>query len=106
LTATDIGTAFDGSNGGKDEHMNTRRIGTIGLIVAIVAGLSACGEQTGDRAVSGAGVGAGTGAVVGAIFGAGIGAIPGAIVGGAIGAGTGAATSPDQINLGRPAWRR
>ncbi len=85
--------------------MNMKTIGTVGSILAATAMLAACGERTSDRAVSGAGVGAGTGAVVGAIFGAGIGAIPGAIIGGAIGAGTGAVTTPDQINLGEPAWR-
>ncbi len=84
--------------------MTMRKVGTFGLVVAAVALLAACGEQQSDRAISGAGIGAGTGAVVGAIFG-GIGAIPGALIGGAVGAGTGAFTSPDQVNLGNPAWR-
>lgn len=84
--------------------MNMRTIGIFGLIATTTALLSACGELQGDRAISGAGIGAGTGAVVGAIFG-GVGAIPGALIGGGIGAGTGALTSPDQINLGQPAWR-
>lgn len=57
--------------------------------------LSACGTQLGDRVASGAAIGGGVGLAAG-----GVGAIPGAI----IGAGVGAFTSPEQVNLGEPAW--
>ena len=61
--------------------------------------LGACGETTGDRAVSGAGLGAGTGAVLGAATGGNAGA--GALIGGAVGGIGGAATSPGQVDLGK-----
>jgi len=68
------------------------------LMVAIAAAvlLSGCGTMMGDRGLSGAGIGAGIGV---------IGGPPGMVVGGAIGAILGLGTSPEQINLGDPAWR-
>lgn len=77
------------------------------LILGSVLMLAACGETKNDRALSGAGIGAGTGAVVGAAVAGNPWA--GAAVGGAIGAGAGAAvgalTTPNDVNLGKPAWR-
>lgn len=64
--------------------------------------LGACGTSTKDRALSGAGIGAGAGAVGGALVGA---PLEGAAIGGAAGAGAGALTSPNQVDLGRPAWK-
>ena len=46
-----------------------RAILTVPLLAGAIA-LSACGNTTLDRGVSGAGIGAGAGAAVGAIFGA------------------------------------
>ena len=63
--------------------------------------LGGCGNNPGERAVSGGGIGAGVGAVGGLMFGD---PLAGAVVGGAIGAGVGGLSSPDQINLGRPIW--
>jgi hypothetical protein len=74
-------------------------------IIAISTGLAACGETTGDRALSGAAIGAGTGAAVGAVGGP-VGVGTGAAIGAGAGAITGAATSPSQVDLGRPAWER
>jgi osmotically inducible lipoprotein OsmB len=76
-------------------------------ILALVAGLAllglaACGTSPGDRAVSGGLIGAGTGAAAGALLGN---PLAGAAVGGAVGAGTGLLTSPNDVQLGRPAWR-
>lgn len=71
------------------------------LCIALL-GPAACGETTGDRAISGAGIGAGAGAIGGLLFGA---PLEGALIGGAVGAGTGALTKPGQINLGRPIWK-
>lgn len=71
------------------------------LLVSAVA-LGACGNTTGDRAMSGGAIGAGAGAVGGLLFGA---PIEGALIGGALGAGAGALTKEDQINLGKPIWR-
>jgi osmotically inducible lipoprotein OsmB len=65
-------------------------------------GLAACGYSPGERAVSGGLIGAGTGAAAGALLGN---PLAGAVVGGAVGAGTGLVTSPDAVQLGRPAWR-
>jgi uncharacterized membrane protein len=68
----------------------------------LVLPLAACGYNTGDRALSGAGIGAGVGALGGYMVGA---PLEGALIGGAVGAGTGALTSPHNVNLGRPIWR-
>ena len=64
--------------------------------------LGACGETTGERAISGGGIGAGVGLLDGFLVGA---PLEGALIGGAVGAGTGALTRPHQVNLGRPIWR-
>jgi hypothetical protein len=75
------------------------------LAVAAVAllGLAGCGQTKQDRAISGAGIGAGVGAVGGALTGSPVG---GALLGGAAGAATGYLTDPDDVNLGRPLWKR
>jgi osmotically inducible lipoprotein OsmB len=65
--------------------------------------LTACGNSSGDRAVSGAGLGAATGAGVAALTGGGV--WTGAAIGAAAGAITGAVTNKDQINMGKPVWR-
>jgi hypothetical protein len=75
-------------------------------IAGISAGLAACGETRGDRALSGAAIGAGTGAAVGAAAGGPVGAGTGAAIGAGAGAATGAVSDPGTINLGRPAWDR
>ncbi len=64
--------------------------------------LSACGNTTQDRALSGAGIGAAAGAVGGLLLGA---PVEGALIGGAVGAGTGAVTDEKQIDLGKPLWK-
>jgi hypothetical protein len=64
--------------------------------------LGACGNTTGDRAMSGGGIGAGVGALGGLMVGA---PLEGALIGGAVGAGTGALTDNKQVNLGKPIWR-
>lgn len=72
-----------------------------GLATSILA-LGACGNTTGDRALSGGAIGAGAGLVGGALLGA---PVAGAAVGAVGGAAVGALTTPDQVNMGRPAWR-
>lgn len=74
---------------------------TTAVIVSALT-LGACGNSTGDRAVSGAGIGAGVGALGGLMVGA---PVQGAIIGGAVGAGAGALTKKDTIDLGKPIWR-
>jgi osmotically inducible lipoprotein OsmB len=69
---------------------------TVFAIAGLVA-IAACGETTGERALSGGAIGAGAGAAAGAVTGMGIGT--GAILGGAAGAATGALTDEDQIDL-------
>ncbi len=69
--------------------------------VAILT-LSACGQSTSDRAISGAGIGAGVGAVGGLLLGA---PVEGALIGGAVGGAAGALTNQDKINLGKPVWK-
>ncbi len=79
-----------------------KRITVAAFLVISLVTIGACGNTTGDRAMSGAGIGAGVGAVGGLLLGA---PIEGALIGGAVGAGAGALTNKDQINLGRPIWR-
>lgn len=66
--------------------------------------LAACGQSQSDRAISGAGLGAGAGAVGGALLGGD--ALTGAVIGGAAGAAAGALTDEDDIDLGKPFWRK
>ncbi|MCW3474985.1 hypothetical protein [Limobrevibacterium gyesilva] len=81
----------------------SRGITTILVLAGLASGLVACGQSTGDRAVSGGLIGAGAGAAVGAVSGGSVGG--GALIGGAVGAVGGAATSSRDVNLGRPVWR-
>lgn len=76
------------------------------ILTAMLAlsALSACGQSTGDRAVSGAGIGAGVGALGSAVAGGS--GVTGALVGAGVGAAAGALTDSNQVDLGRPAWRR
>ena len=80
--------------------MNRILVASAGLTLFALA---ACGNNTGDRAVSGGLIGAGVGAVGGALVGS---PGAGALIGGAVGAGTGALTNNSQINAGRPVWRQ
>jgi hypothetical protein len=72
------------------------------IATALVGLLAACGTSPGERAVSGGAIGAGAGAVAGALGGS---PLTGAVLGGAAGAAAGGLSSPDTIDLGRPAWR-
>ncbi len=73
------------------------------MMIAAIGFLSACGESTGDRAISGGAIGAGAGAVGGAVLGGD--PVTGAVVGGAVGAAAGGLTKKKDINLGKPIWR-
>ncbi len=75
---------------------------TIGMVILMT--LSGCGHSQGDRALSGAGIGAGVGAVGSSLAGGD--PLGGAVIGGAVGAAAGAFTDEDDVNLGKPAWRR
>jgi uncharacterized membrane protein len=77
------------------------RVGIAAIAATLL--LAGCGSSTGDRALSGGGIGAAGGAVLGSLVGApGI----GALIGGGAGAATGAATSPSDVDLGTPVWKR
>ncbi|HXU57906.1 MAG TPA: YMGG-like glycine zipper-containing protein [Verrucomicrobiae bacterium] len=73
--------------------MNRIAIASLSALVL----LSACGNSTGERALSGGAIGAAGGAIVGALAGS---PAIGAAIGGAAGAATGALTTKNQINLG------
>ena len=74
---------------------------TAGVALVSALGLSACGTDSGDRAVSGAAIGAGAGAIIGAATGTpATGAAIGALAGGAIGG----LSDPCTLNLGDPYW--
>lgn len=68
------------------------------LASVLLLAVTACGNDPGTRAASGAGIGAGVG-VGAAVLGAPL--LPAVIIGGAVGAVTGAATSPKQIDLNK-----
>lgn len=74
------------------------------LVIAAIGLLAACGSSRTDRALSGAGIGAGAGAVGGAVLGGD--PVTGAVVGGAVGAAAGAATKQDEVDLGKPVWKK
>ena len=74
----------------------------VASVILPLLALGACGDTWGERALSGGAIGAGAGGLGGLLVGA---PITGALIGGALGAGVGAATTNDQINGGRPAWR-
>jgi peptidoglycan hydrolase-like protein with peptidoglycan-binding domain len=76
----------------------------MGFALGCAVLVGACGSSTEDRTLSGAGIGAAAGTVIGAVTGFGL--IQGALVGAAAGGLTGAVTTPDQVNLGKPAWRK
>ncbi len=67
------------------------------LSTAVILPLAACGDTTGERALSGAGIGAGVGAAGAAVTGGSL--LGGAALGGAVGAATGALTDEDDIDL-------
>ncbi len=83
--------------------MTTKKIILATALLASTLALGACGSSTSDRALSGAGIGAGAGALGGALVGR---PVEGALIGGAVGGATGALTDKDQIDLGKPVWRR
>jgi hypothetical protein len=66
--------------------------------------LSACGETTMDRTLSGAAIGGSLGMIGSAVAGGAI--LPGLAAGSAVGAATGLITMPSQINLGKPIWEQ
>ncbi len=72
--------------------------------IAALLTISACGNTTSDRALSGAGIGAGAGAVGSALVGGSVGT--GALIGAGVGAAAGALTDKDDVNLGKPVWRK
>ena len=80
------------------------RISLSVLVIGAPILLSGCGTDPGDRTISGAGIGAAGGAVLGAVTP--LGPLGGALLGGAVGGATGALTSPSQVDLGKPVWRR
>jgi len=83
-------SAFEcGGNMNREMKLVNNTMAAVGL--AALLSLAACGQSTGERAVSGGLIGAGTGAAVGAVTG--VGAGTGALVGGGVGAVGGAATS-------------
>ncbi len=83
--------------------MKTRKW-TIALAAVAVLGLAGCGTSKQDRGLSGAGIGAGLGAATGALTGGSV--LGGALLGGAAGGAAGYFTDPNDVNLGKPAWKR
>ena len=84
--------------------MQIKKIVTTTLLSITLLGLGACGHTDFDRGMGGAMVGSATGAAVGAVTGMTI--AQGAVLGAAGGAVVGLATDSDQINLGKPFWKK
>lgn len=81
------------------------RFGTKTAIAALAfLTLAACGETRTDRGLSGAGIGAAGGALAGAATGGN--PVSGALLGGAAGGAVGVFTDKDDLNLGKPVWKR
>lgn len=78
--------------------------GRVLILFAACVTLAACGSSTSDRALSGGGIGAGVGAGAAAVTGGNV--LGGAVLGGAGGAAAGALTDEDDVNLGKPVWKR
>lgn len=62
------------------------------VMFPLVLAVSACGDNWGERAVTGGGMGAGSGLIIGAVAGWPL--LAPVLVGAAVGAGIGAATTP------------
>jgi osmotically inducible lipoprotein OsmB len=80
-----------------------RKTTAIAASVILATLLTACGQSTSDRTLSGAGLGAGAGAVGSAVLGGN--PVAGAVIGGVAGGAVGGLTNSNQIDLGKPAWR-
>jgi len=74
-------------------------------LVAMAFLLAGCGASEPGRVQGGAAAGAATGATIGLIGGP-PGVAAGAIIGGGAGALTGASTTPQQVDLGKPVWKK
>lgn len=74
------------------------------IAVISLLSLSACGHTSQDRVLSGAGLGAATGAVTSAVVGGSVGT--GLLIGTAAGAIVGGVTDSNQVNLGKPIWKK
>ena len=81
----------------------TDRLAKFLAMSALLLAITACGQEPGERTVSGAGIGAGVGAIGGALTGGCVGC--GALIGGVVGGAAGGLTSPNQIDLGKPVWK-
>ena len=75
-----------------------------GLAAVLLLALAACGSSGTDRGLSGGAIGAGVGAAGSAVTGGS--ALGGALLGGAVGAATGVLTDEDDVDLGKPVWKR
>ena len=74
-------------------------------LAAMALLLAGCGASNPGRVQGGAAAGAATGATVGLIGGP-PGVAAGAIIGGGAGALAGASTTPQQVDLGKPVWKK
>lgn len=76
----------------------------LSLLFASLLLLTACGSSQSDRGLSGGAIGAGVGAAAGAATGGSV--LGGAVLGGAAGAATGVLTDDDDVDLGKPVWKK
>jgi hypothetical protein len=83
---------------------NNMPVPTVAL-ASILLLLAACGRTEPDRVQGAAAAGAASGATVGLVGGP-VGVAAGAVIGGGAGAIAGATTTPNQVDLGKPVWKR
>jgi hypothetical protein len=72
--------------------------------VAAALFLTACGNTSEERGITGAGLGAAGGAMLGAVTGLSV--LQGAVIGTAVGGAAGLLTNKDTLNIGDPIWKR
>lgn len=72
--------------------------------IALIVALAGCGHTSQDRVLSGAGLGAATGAVTSVVVGGSVGT--GVLLGTAAGAVIGGVTDSNQLNFGKPLWKK
>lgn len=88
----------------KENQIMVKEFLSVSLVTLAAIGMAGCGDTRTDRALSGAGLGAAAG--TGAAVLTGGNAATGALIGGAAGAAAGGLTDKDDVNFGKPIWRK
>jgi hypothetical protein len=90
---------------GHVEKASVMRMISTAALLGTLCLVAACGRSEPGRVQGGAAAGAASGATVGLVGGP-VGVVVGGVVGGGAGAIAGASTTPKQVDLGEPVWKR